>query len=244
LRITIPLPPLDEQRRIVARVEQLAAKIEEVRDLRRQVGVDVSGLLHSAYARVIKGADLCRMRDIAPLLRRPVQVDVSTAYRELGIRSFGNGIFHKPPVQGVALGTKRIYRIEPGDLLFNIVFAWEGAVAVAGSEDRDRVGSHRFLTCVPREGNTTSAFLRFHFLTPAGLDQLGQASPGGAGRNRTLGVEALANITAPVPPIEKQLWFDGLQARADALKRLQADTAAKLDALLPSVLDRAFKGDL
>ena len=35
-----------------------------------------------------------------------------------------------------------------------------------------------------------------------------------------------------------------LQAEVDALKRLQAETAAELDALLPSILDRAFKGEL
>jgi type I restriction enzyme, S subunit len=35
-----------------------------------------------------------------------------------------------------------------------------------------------------------------------------------------------------------------LQAEVRALKRLQAETAAELDALLPAILDRAFKGEL
>jgi hypothetical protein len=38
--------------------------------------------------------------------------------------------------------------------------------------------------------------------------------------------------------------LDALQAEVDALKRLQSETAAELDALLPAVLDRAFKGEL
>ena len=38
--------------------------------------------------------------------------------------------------------------------------------------------------------------------------------------------------------------LDGLQAKMDELKRLQAETAAELDALLPSILDRAFRGQL
>jgi type I restriction enzyme S subunit len=38
--------------------------------------------------------------------------------------------------------------------------------------------------------------------------------------------------------------LDALQAEVDALKRLQAETAQELDALLPSILDRAFKGEL
>ena len=33
-------------------------------------------------------------------------------------------------------------------------------------------------------------------------------------------------------------------AELDALKRLQTETAAELNALLPSILDRAFKGEL
>ena len=34
------------------------------------------------------------------------------------------------------------------------------------------------------------------------------------------------------------------QAEVDKLMRLQAETAAELDALLPAILDRAFKGEL
>jgi type I restriction enzyme S subunit len=39
-------------------------------------------------------------------------------------------------------------------------------------------------------------------------------------------------------------YLDDLQAKVDTLKQLQAQTATELDALLPSVLDRAFKGKL
>lgn len=38
--------------------------------------------------------------------------------------------------------------------------------------------------------------------------------------------------------------LDSLQAKVDGLKRLQEQTAAELDALLPSILDKAFKGEL
>ncbi len=74
--------------------------------------------------------------------------------------------------------------------------------------------------------------------------EIGEASPGSADRNRTLGAKALMQVPIPVPPIEKQLWFDDLYAKVDALKALQAQTQAELHALLPSVLDKAFKGEL
>ena len=51
-----------------------------------------------------------------------------------------------------------------------------------------------------------------------------------------------------IPPLNDQrrivTYLDSLQAKVEAVKRHQAATAAKLDALLPSILDRAFKGAL
>jgi type I restriction enzyme S subunit len=244
LEIQIPLPPLSEQQRIVARIEELSAKIEEVRRLQNETATLRRQLLLSVYAQLTEDVEYRSMAEAAPLKRRPVRVDLSDDYRELGIRSFGKGTFHKPTVSGAVLGTKKIFRIEAGDLLFNIVFAWKGTVAVAKPEDHGRVGSHRFLTCVPKEDFATSSFLCFHFLTERGLQQLGEASPGGAGRNRTLGLKALEEIRVPVPPCDKQIWFDALQKKLDGVNRLQSETAAELDALLPSVLDKAFKGEL
>jgi type I restriction enzyme S subunit len=52
----------------------------------------------------------------------------------------------------------------------------------------------------------------------------------------------------PAPPLDEQrrivAYLDGMQAQVDALKVLQSQTQAELDALLPSVLDKAFKGEL
>jgi type I restriction enzyme S subunit len=52
----------------------------------------------------------------------------------------------------------------------------------------------------------------------------------------------------PNPPLSEQrrivTYLDDLQAKVDTLKQLQTETAAELDALLPSVLDKAFKGEL
>lgn len=39
-------------------------------------------------------------------------------------------------------------------------------------------------------------------------------------------------------------YLDELQAKVDALKEQHAKSSAELDALLPSILDRAFKGEL
>ena len=205
---------------------------------------ELSQMLLAAFLRIVRDVPRHAMGEIAPLVRRPVNVDALESYPELGIRSFGKGTFHKPALTGLEIGSKRVFRIEPGDLLFSNVFAWEGAIAVAGTHDTGRIGSHRYITCVPVSGVAIAQFLKFYFLTQEGLSLIGAASPGGAGRNRTLGLNALEKIAVPTPPIEVQRKFDALQAEVDALKRVHAESATDLDALLPAILDRAFKGEL
>ncbi|MCL2790977.1 MAG: restriction endonuclease subunit S [Desulfobulbus sp.] len=244
LDLEIPLPPLAEQRRIVARIEELAVKVNEARAIRAQEERQIQQMLSSAFWGIVKGVPRKPMHEVAPMIRRPVEIAVNALYPELGIRSFGKGTFHKPAISGVGLGTKRIFEIKAGDLLFSNVFAWEGAIAVAQKNDDSRFGSHRFMSCVPQEGIAVAPFLCFYFLTDEGMEFIRAASPGGAGRNRTLGIEALSKINVPVPPIEKQTWFSTLQAEVNTLKRLHAETTADLDALLPSVLVRAFKREL
>lgn len=56
--------------------------------------------------------------------------------------------------------------------------------------------------------------------------------------------EQFLNIEIPIPTIEKQIQGERVFAQMDAVKNLQAETAAELDALLPSILDKAFKGEL
>jgi type I restriction enzyme S subunit len=204
LSIEITLPSVAEQRRIVARIDEIAGKIREARTLRLSVEDELAKLLLGAFNRIADNAPRKRLKDFAPIIRRPVDVDLLASYPELGIRSFGKGTFHKPALSGLEVGSKRMYRIEPGDLLFSNVFAWEGGIAVAKREDSGRFGSHRFIACVTKAGVATSDFLCFYFLTAEGLEKIREASPGGAGRNRTLGLDALSQIDVPVPSFDKQ----------------------------------------
>ena len=242
LKMTVPLPSLDEQRRIVERLDRVAALVDDRRNAVEAAERETQALLLKAFQRAIDGAPLRPMAEVAPLVRRPVEIDLDAAYPELGVRSFGRGTFHKPELPGVEVGNKKLFRICAGDLVFNIVFAWEGAVAVAQPEDDGRVGSHRFLTCVPAPDTVTVEFLRFYFSTPEGLQKLGEASPGGAGRNRTLGLKKLESLQVPVPPIRRQHWFDRLQAKAHEARTIRANTAQDVEALIPAMLHEIFDG--
>ena len=142
-----------------------------------------------------------------------MEIEIDGEYPELGVRSFGKGTFHKPTLIGLDVGSKKLYELNPGHLVFSNVFAWEGAIAVIQPNDSNRYGSHRFITCLPHTNLATSEFLKFYFLTQEGLEKIRSASPGGAGRNRTLGLTALQRIDVPVPAHANHLQFDHLQSR-------------------------------
>ena len=240
LDVRLPLPPLDEQRRIVAKLDKVAALVAERSKVIEAAERDANAMLSNAFRQIIDGVPYRPMAEVAPLIRRPVDIDPDQSYPELGVRSFGRGTFHKPALDGMTVGSKKLFRIQASDLLFNIVFAWEGAVAIAQPEDDGRVGSHRFLTCVPDSNTATTDFLRFYFLTPEGLSKLGDASPGGAGRNRTLGLKKLDAIAVPVPSLDRQRWFDRLQKQVHQMEVLRESARQDIESLLPAMLHGVF----
>jgi type I restriction enzyme S subunit len=51
----LPIPPLAEQRRIVARMEELTTRIEHIRELQRQAKREIDALLPALLDRAFKG---------------------------------------------------------------------------------------------------------------------------------------------------------------------------------------------
>jgi restriction endonuclease S subunit len=124
------------------------------------------------------------------------------------------------------------------------VFSWEGAIAVAKDADEGRVGSHRFITCVPDPALATAEFLRSWLLTDEGMSYILEASPGAAGRNRTLGLKKLVAIPVPLPPLDAQQRLTRLSGHLADARQTQVNVAEELKSMLPAVLDLAFRGEL
>ena len=65
---------------------------------------------------------------------------------------------------------------------------------------------------------------------------------------RKLETRVLLGLKVTIPPLNIQrrivAYLDGLRNKVDAMRKLQAETTTELDALLPSILDKAFNGEL
>jgi len=228
----------------VARIEELTRRAEEAHKLAAEREAELDTLLQALYSRMIEGVEWKPLKEVASLVRRAVKTKPDGRYEEMGIRSFGKGTFQKPVLTGNQIGSKRIYTIHEGDLVFNNVFAWEKAIAVAKAEDHGRVGSHRFITYVSHEGQATPEFLCHHFLGERGIEDIRAASPGSAGRNRTLGLKKLEKILVPVPEYHEQKRFAEIAKRRQFIQLETSGIEKELRTFHAALLAKAFRGEL
>ena len=244
LEYIIPLPPLAEQRRLMARIEALAAKLDEAKQVTATIEERNQDLLNSAFSDIIKNAPRQKLAEVVPLCRRPAKIDPLAEYPQVSVRSFGRGTFQNPPLQGSEITWEKPHLVEAGDILVSNIKAWEGAIAVAKPEDGGRFGSHRYLTYVPVPGVATARFVCFYLLSPEGLFQVGEASPGSADRNRTTSAKRLLEIPVPLPSYQRQVWFGELFDKVEMIHQQQSEIEEARNAMLPAILDRAFRGEL
>ncbi|MGM9426297.1 hypothetical protein [Hydrogenophaga sp. MI9] len=236
----MPLPPLAEQQTIVARLDALADKTRQVEAHLDAVERDAEHLLALQFRDAISNVRFCPLTQVASIIRRPVAIDVSLKYREVGARSFGKGLFVKPDFDGAEATWQKPVWVKQGDLVLSNIKAWEGAVAVANHQHDGCIASHRYITCEPDPGQATSGFLAYYLLSADGLEKIGLASPGTADRNRTLSLGNLSKIEVPVPALSVQKKFNELQAEVSKLKARHAAIRAANAALLPATLERVF----
>lgn len=178
---------------------------------------------------------------------RPVSVESDASYRQIGIRSHGKGVFHKEAVSGFDLGKKKVFWMGPGDFVINIVFGWEGAIAVLGDAESGMIASHRFPTFLADESRLDTRFLVHFFKTPAGLDLLGRVSPGGAGRNRTLSKTRFLEQSIPLPPLAEQrrivARIEQLAEQIHEAQRLRKEAAEEAEDLFAKGLGRLMQSN-
>ncbi len=261
LTIGIPLPPLPEQRRIVARIEELAAQIHETRGLRQRAAEEVEVLTKSELAAIVN----CLVNRIGVHLLG--DLILSANYGTSTKCTCDRGVESIPVLRipNVALERVNFDDLKFGALskreLEGVLLSQGDVLIVRTNGSADLVGRSAVVPPLAEPTAFASYMIRLHcdrdVITPEYLQlmlkhlrtdsQLIDFARTTAGQyNVSLGRLRVAEL--PVPSLAEQrrivAYMDRLQVKADALKQLQAETADELDALLPSVLNKAFHGEL
>lgn len=109
----------------------------------------------------------------------------SEPYWRLSVRSHAKGTFHSFVENPEQVVMEELFEVKENDLIVNITFAWEHAIAIVKKEDEGLLVSHRFPTYEFNK-NACVKFYENIIKFPRIKKMLGDMSPGGAGRNRVL----------------------------------------------------------
>jgi type I restriction enzyme S subunit len=262
LTIRVPLPPLAEQRRVVVRIEELAAKIHEARTLRHQAAEEAENLMAGEERRIWPDVALVgapTLASVCTFLARGKQSEQGESDHFLIKTQHVQQERYLPTMMRLAPHTAAKVKaeaiVQDGDTL--IACSAAGCLGrVARFRDEGKTASTDTHVAVARAntGVVHSDYLYAYLRGAQGQHQLRSRERGDWQREKIsfrlteLNLNDLRKVPIPLPTLAEQhrivTELDTLQAEVDALKRLQAKTAAELDALLPAILDRAFKGEL
>ena len=254
-KATIPLPPLTEQRRIVARIEALAARVAEAQSLRREADEETE-LLLAAQLKNIRHKLLesnypkKKIGDIAQVTSGGTPSRDNSAYWGGDIPWIKTGELVDSDIfeaeehiteDGMKNSSAKLFPPE------TILIALYGQGQTRGRTARLMIEATTNQACcaiLPTPEILESRFTQYWQRSL--YYEMREKSHGGAQPNWNGGM--IKNIVIAVPPLEEQrrlvAYLDGLQAQVSALRAAQAESERELSALMPSVLDRAFKGEL
>ena len=256
LPIKVPLPPLDEQRRIVARIEKLAALIEVAQELRVKAREETEAFTTSSVISVFdwnssrtgwepqplrKAAEIKRGRFAHRPRNAPQFYDGDIPFIQIGDISSSNRYIqqYSQTLNKDGLGISRMFT--SGTVVIAITGATIGATGILTF---DSCFPDSIVGLTARENVALPKFV-YWALEDVKREALAEATQT---TQPNINLRILNKLMIPIPPLPEQQHvvdhLEYLQAQVDELTALQESTQAELEALLPSVLDRAFKGEL
>ena len=257
LDLVIPLPDLVEQERIAEHIEALAAKVERARQLRSHSTTESASLFSAVCENM-----LVRAGASAPVRKLSSLVDPSRGISygivqtgtecEGGIPTLRAGDlrwFHVN-TSGVKLVDPEIEkgylrtRLKGRELLLRI----RGGVGELAVCPELMAGGNvsREIAVIPLTNEVLPRFAMFLLSARSS-----QAKMRGNVRGTSyvgINLKDVRELEIPVPTVSKQQEMlsdlETIKGKLDALANLQSETETELDAVLPAILDKAFKGEL
>jgi type I restriction enzyme S subunit len=241
----IPLPPIDEQRRLVRIAHGASERITEAADLRRAIRERSDQLCRAVFAEN-GGAALTPtpMSELVEWRTLDTDVEADGSYRFAGVYCFGRGVFAGECRSGTEFAYKRLTRLRPGDLVYPKLMAWEGALGIVPETCDGLYVSPEFPVFSVKSDRVLPETLDTYFRDPAVWPALGGVSTGTNVRRRRLNPKDFLKYEFPLPSMRTQLRLREIRARLSGIEAEAGHVARDLDALLPSILDRAFRGEL
>lgn len=258
LPIPIPLPSLDEQRRTVACIDEMARHAEEAKNLRRISIGEIAAIIDAQLTFILNNyikrgwliVPLSNVCEINPPRRKNnYSDDCEVSFVPMSAVSGITGRIETPEKRFYGEVKKGYTCFLEGDVIFaRITPCMEnGKSAVAKGLTNDiGFGSTEFHVLRPNNQLLPEWLHKFvrHKLF---RKEAATLFKGTAGQQR-VPQAFFHKVKIPLPSIQEQYhlveYLNNLQNQTDDLKALLSTAQSELDALIPSILAKAFRGDL
>lgn len=234
-----PLPTIDEQESIVARLDQLANKVRQIDQHLDAIDAVAEALLISLHHK-FAAERVVRLGDIIELFEDSELIKPDGQYPQVGVRGFGGGLFAKLALAGTETSYRAFNRLYADAIVLSQVKGWEGALAVCPPELAGMFVSPEYRTFRCKSNLASPAYLGELIRTPWFWSLLQAATRGvGARRERTR-PEQFLNIELPMPELHEQLQIVEILSRQNELKQRHTKIREANQALIPATLERLF----
>lgn len=256
LAIPIPLPSLKEQQRIVVRIESLAARVNEAQSLREEADKEADLLIGREIASLFSNAKGWNSYNLGDLISEMSYGTSAKAHNErvgipvLRMGNIQNGKLDLTDLKYMYPSEQEMnkLRLQKGDILVNRT---NSAELVGKCAAFDLEGDYLFASYIIRvrlnQQKADPRLVAQYINSPAGRAYMFAERKQMTGQ-ANVNSKKLAALPIILPPLDEQrrmvAYLDGLQAKVNALRELQSASGEELSALMPSILDKAFKGEL
>lgn len=246
----IQLPSLAEQRRIVTKLHDVLERVRAGTDILKRSAV-ISEALPVAAAhrqdtadseRVARGWTHTALSDVLTPAANEVVVDPATFYPNLGVLSFGRGLFEKPDIDGAETSAKKLYRVRAGQFIYSRLFAFEGAYALVDERFDGFYVSNEFPSFDIDTKRVHPRFLAAYFKSPSVWVELAAKSKGLGVRRQRVQPRAILERQIWLPTLEEQSHVARTAELVSAADNARSRVKARLEALSVAALNQAFAG--
>ena len=180
----------------------------------------------------------CLMENLVTQVVREVSKP-KEPYKRVSVRSHAKGTFQQKVEDASKISMSKLFIVKKNDLIVNITFAWEHAIAVATDKDDGLLVSHRFPT-YRSEGKSDINFIHYLVSKEEFRKKMDLISPGGAGRNRVLNKKEFLKISSFVPELSEQQKIGEFFSQLDNLLILYQRKLEHLQEQKKSLLKQMF----
>jgi type I restriction enzyme S subunit len=236
----IPLPPLWQQRQLVANFNLMEHRISVIRELRVKVEDQMNNLVASANIGYSEGRTIQLGRGLR-LNEDRVEIETGKSYKQAGIRGFGLGLFAKESVGADETTYRYFNRLQREMFVLSQVKGWEGAVAVCTKVHDGLFVSPEYRTFSCDESELRPAYFSNICRTPWFHGYLKDLTKGQGARRERLRPEMLLELEIPLPRVELQKNLEGVFSQAATIKQHHSETENQLESLLEATVETALK---